>query len=250
MVVVGAWVLSSGTLPAADKTDKADKQGAAKGAAERLDDAATKRIALARKRAQDAAKRVFSRFDANKDKQLDAEELARAKAALDKLIEADAARLAGKKLTVKELAGDDLTPGDSASGVTLEAFQEYAGALVGRADEAGRAAKEDRERPAKPPGDAGRESTGEREVDRRREEAERRREEARERAEERRERRERQAADQRRAAEEQAARQRQAAEQAARARQAQIERERAAREKAGEQRPRPPRPGDRPRPPR
>ncbi len=118
------------------KTDKnpndADPKKAAGGAL------AERRAAAARQKVADAAKRLYPRFDANRDKVLDDAEWTRAKAAIDKMVDAEVLKTSGnrRELVRQALAGMQ-RPDVQRNGtdVATEAAEQYARDLFAAAAE-------------------------------------------------------------------------------------------------------------------
>lgn len=115
-----------------DNDDKKVAKNAAGSLAER-------RAAAAREKVAVAAKRLFPRFDANRDKVLDDAEWTRAKAAIDKMIDAEVLKTSGAR---RELVRDALTnmqrPDVQRNGTDIgpEAAEQYARDLLTAATEA------------------------------------------------------------------------------------------------------------------
>lgn len=107
--------------PAADKPAAKDKADGAGALAER-------RAAAARQKAADGAKRLFPKFDANRDKVLDDAEWTKAKLAIDKMVDGEVLKSAGARRELVREALQSVTRPDiqhSGTDITPEAIEQY-----------------------------------------------------------------------------------------------------------------------------
>jgi hypothetical protein len=128
--------------------DKADGTGAL----------AERRAAAARQKAADGAKRLFPKFDANRDKVLDDAEWTKAKAAIDKMVDGEVLKSAGARRELVREALQNVTRPDvqnSGTDITPEAIEQYARDCLVAATEAADNAQPE-VAPTPPPPAAGR----------------------------------------------------------------------------------------------
>jgi hypothetical protein len=112
-----------------NKGDKADKTDGGGGLAER-------RAAAARQKAADSAKRLFPKFDANRDGALDESEWTKAQAAIDKMVDAEVLKTSGARRELVREALKGMTrpqPQRNGTDVTSEAVEQYARDLLAAA---------------------------------------------------------------------------------------------------------------------
>lgn len=121
----------AGAKPSPENAGAGDKNAAASGLAER-------RASAARQKAAEAAKRLFPKFDANRDGHLDDAEWTKAQAAIDKMVDGEILKSSGAR---RELVRDALKgmtrPQAQRNGtdVTPEAVEQYARDLHAAASE-------------------------------------------------------------------------------------------------------------------
>lgn len=138
--------------PAAGKPADGDRSDGANALAER-------RAAAARQKAAEAAKRLFPKFDANRDGHLDDTEWTKAQAAIDKMVDAEILKASGaRRELVREALKNMTRPQVQRNGtdVTPEAVEQYARDLLASAAEV--AANAQPEIAPIPPPQAGRRS--------------------------------------------------------------------------------------------
>lgn len=141
----------TGDKQLADKPAGKDKADGAGALAER-------RAAAARQKAADGAKRLFPKFDANRDKVLDDAEWTKAKAAIDKMVDGEVLKSAGARRELVREALQNVTRPDvqhSGTDITPEAIEQYARDCLVAATEAADNAQPE-VAPAPPPPAAGR----------------------------------------------------------------------------------------------
>lgn len=100
---------------------------------------AERRAAAARQKVAQAAKRLFPRFDANRDQKLDDTEWTKAKAAIDKMVDAEVSKAAGnRRELVREALANMQRPTVQREGtdVSQQAVEQYAADLLAAATEA------------------------------------------------------------------------------------------------------------------
>jgi hypothetical protein len=113
------------------QTDKADKTDPGGGLAER-------RAAAALQKAADSAKRLFPKYDANRDGALDETEWTKAQPAIDKMVDGEVLKTSGARRELVREALQGMTrpqPPRSGSDVTPEAVEQYARDLLAAATE-------------------------------------------------------------------------------------------------------------------
>ena len=127
----GAKPRPGANKPAAGNAAGGDKSDAANALAER-------RAVATRQKAAEAAKRLFPKFDANRDGHLDDTEWTKAQAAIDKMVEAEILKTSGPRRELVRDALKNMTrPQVQRNGtdVTPEAVEQYARDLLASAAE-------------------------------------------------------------------------------------------------------------------
>lgn len=158
----GARQKPGANKPAAGKAAGGDKNDGANALAER-------RAAAARQKAAEAAKRLFPKFDANRDGHLDDTEWTKAQAAIDKMVDGEVLKTSGARRELVRDALKNMTrPQVQRNGtdVTPEAVEQYARDLLAAAAEV--AANAQPEVVPIPPPQAGRRSDSDNKEDPRR----------------------------------------------------------------------------------